>query len=254
MGRYDDIDPRDIDPETNRPYAGFSSPALDTSFHDGERDGGDAAWLQWCRHAEKLIGRDLDADEATDCFSLDGAHDAYTAGKSPQQYAVEVGQARTAKGLPGFTGGVEKAARTPQQQAAFDCGYSDEMTGAPSTAAPKNLTNETVFDHYQAGRNAALAEAMDSRADDDDDLEDMIDEAINDSLDVDWTSRDGAKAVLRALEEAGMEIVKKAAVPVEDDDEGYPGPCTDPGGHEFPRDIEEHERCLCIHCGADGDA
>lgn len=33
-----DIDPQDIDPETNRPYAGYSSPALDTSFHDHEMD------------------------------------------------------------------------------------------------------------------------------------------------------------------------------------------------------------------------
>lgn len=36
MGRYDDIDPGDIDPETGAPYAGYSSPALDTSFHDHE--------------------------------------------------------------------------------------------------------------------------------------------------------------------------------------------------------------------------
>ena len=39
----------------------------------------------------------------------------------------------------------------------------------------------------------------------------------------------------------------------EDEDEGYPPPCTDPGGHEWPV-VEEHERCLCVHCGADGDA
>lgn len=32
------IDPRDIDPETGRPYAGYSSPSLDTSFHDHEMD------------------------------------------------------------------------------------------------------------------------------------------------------------------------------------------------------------------------
>lgn len=38
MPRYDDIDPRDIDPNTNRPYAGYSSPSLDTSFHDHEMD------------------------------------------------------------------------------------------------------------------------------------------------------------------------------------------------------------------------
>jgi hypothetical protein len=37
MGYYD-IDPRDIDPETNLPYANYSSPSLDTSFHDHEMD------------------------------------------------------------------------------------------------------------------------------------------------------------------------------------------------------------------------
>ena len=36
MSRYDDIDPRDIDPDTGRPYANYSSPAIDTSFHDHE--------------------------------------------------------------------------------------------------------------------------------------------------------------------------------------------------------------------------
>lgn len=39
----------------------------------------------------------------------------------------------------------------------------------------------------------------------------------------------------------------------DDDDDGYPPPCTDPGGHDFPP-VEEHERSLCTHCGADGDA
>lgn len=38
MPRYDDIDPGDIDPETGAPYAGYSSPALDTTFHDIEMD------------------------------------------------------------------------------------------------------------------------------------------------------------------------------------------------------------------------
>jgi hypothetical protein len=37
------------------------------------------------------------------------------------------------------------------------------------------------------------------------------------------------------------------------DDEGYPPRCSDPNGHEWPR-VEESERCLCVHCGADGDA
>lgn len=39
MSRYPDIDPMDIDPETGRPYANYSSPALDTSFHDHEMAG-----------------------------------------------------------------------------------------------------------------------------------------------------------------------------------------------------------------------
>lgn len=33
-----DIDPRDIDPETGRPYSNYSSPSLDTSFHDHEME------------------------------------------------------------------------------------------------------------------------------------------------------------------------------------------------------------------------
>lgn len=40
----------------------------------------------------------------------------------------------------------------------------------------------------------------------------------------------------------------------DDDEEQYPSSCSSPTGHEFPRDIEERDRCLCIHCGADGDA
>lgn len=38
MGRYDDIHPDDIDPDTGRPYPNYSSPALDTTFHDIEMD------------------------------------------------------------------------------------------------------------------------------------------------------------------------------------------------------------------------
>lgn len=38
-GPYDDIDPQDIDPETNRPYEGYSSPSLDDSFHEHEMGG-----------------------------------------------------------------------------------------------------------------------------------------------------------------------------------------------------------------------
>lgn len=36
MNRYHDIDPMDLDPDTGAPYGNYSSPSLDTSFHDGE--------------------------------------------------------------------------------------------------------------------------------------------------------------------------------------------------------------------------
>lgn len=36
------IDPQDLDPNTGRPYSNYSSPSLDTSFHDGEMDVDDA--------------------------------------------------------------------------------------------------------------------------------------------------------------------------------------------------------------------
>lgn len=38
MSYYYDIDPQDIDPDTGRPYANYSSASLDTSFHDHEMD------------------------------------------------------------------------------------------------------------------------------------------------------------------------------------------------------------------------
>lgn len=41
MSRYDHINPMDIDPDTGRPYANYSTDSLDTSFHDGEMDDDD---------------------------------------------------------------------------------------------------------------------------------------------------------------------------------------------------------------------
>lgn len=51
---------------------------------------------------------------------------------------------------------------------------------------------------------------------------------------------------------------------LEDDDPGYPPPCSDPGGHKFECTGSAHGgdddrwhgegRMLCVHCGADGDA
>lgn len=48
MGRFDDIDPGDIDPDTGAPYANYSSPSLDTSFHDHEMDVDDDAYPPAC--------------------------------------------------------------------------------------------------------------------------------------------------------------------------------------------------------------
>jgi hypothetical protein len=62
MGRYSDIDPQDIDPDTGRPYAGYSSPSLDTSFHDGEMDVSDSEPFEHLdSEADDL--RDFDDDE-----------------------------------------------------------------------------------------------------------------------------------------------------------------------------------------------
>lgn len=38
MPRFDDIDPQDINPDTGLPYPNYSSPSIDTSFHDTEMD------------------------------------------------------------------------------------------------------------------------------------------------------------------------------------------------------------------------
>ncbi len=72
---------------------------------------------------------------------------------------------------------------------------------------------------------------------------------------------DDDESALEALEDM-VEQVKKRLGPSADprtywereaDDDSYPPPCSDPGGHAWPQ-VEESERCLCIHCGADGDA
>jgi hypothetical protein len=57
---YWDIDPQDIDPDTGRPYSNYSSPSLDTSFHDHEMDVDDEPdepdeTLQALRAAERAL-------------------------------------------------------------------------------------------------------------------------------------------------------------------------------------------------------
>lgn len=46
----------------------------------------------------------------------------------------------------------------------------------------------------------------------DEELTDLIQQAISDSLDVDWHSGDGARAVVRALREAGLLPLRAAAL------------------------------------------
>lgn len=107
MGRYDDINPMDMDPDTGRPYSNYSSPALDTSFHDhemdvGARTAGDierdlseiveavATGSLWANHKHRFkeleeelaaMGGANDDDEAIEldeedrCTSPDGVHD-----------------------------------------------------------------------------------------------------------------------------------------------------------------------------------
>lgn len=88
MARYDDIHPDHIDPETNRPYAGYSSPALEP-FTDGERpDRSERAWFRYVRQVERALGiTNMDGDERLDGYSLDSAYDAFEAGIAPPAYA-----------------------------------------------------------------------------------------------------------------------------------------------------------------------
>ncbi len=95
--RYDDIDPRDIDPETNRPYAGYSSPALDDSFHRSEaavvaREAvEDARFERWTQECERLLNiKTLDGDFEEDGYCLDFALDAFEDRRTPAEYAETV--------------------------------------------------------------------------------------------------------------------------------------------------------------------
>ena len=40
----------------------------------------------------------------------------------------------------------------------------------------------------------------------------------------------------------------------DEDDDGYPGPCTNAGGHSWVVSDENEEISYCEHCGADGNA
>lgn len=50
----------------------------------------DGPWELWVKEAEQLAGHDLDDDQSEDGYSLDFAHDAFRAGKSPVDYVNSI--------------------------------------------------------------------------------------------------------------------------------------------------------------------
>lgn len=73
-----------------------------------------------------------------------------------------------------------------------------------------------------------------------------------------------AESVVALRAAIALEAAAQAKPADYGDDDSYPPPCTNPGGHEFEctgtayggDDERWHGegRSLCIHCGADGDA
>lgn len=78
--RYDDIDPMDIDPETGRPYSNYSSPALDTEFHDQEMDVD--APEEWIVHYREGNG-------AVSAFGTIGPYDSKDEAERKSAYMVD---------------------------------------------------------------------------------------------------------------------------------------------------------------------
>lgn len=58
---------------------------------------------------------------------------------------------------------------------------------------------------------AVSGAALGTKVWDQDDIEDLISAAIGDSLDMDWSARDGAKAVMRALQNEGLLLNSESA-------------------------------------------
>lgn len=52
------------------------------------------AWLTWIDQAQGIVGHDLDGNQDTDGYSLDFAHDAWSANLTPREYAAEVAEAK----------------------------------------------------------------------------------------------------------------------------------------------------------------
>lgn len=93
---FADVHPGDLDPETGRPYAGYSSPSLEPAFRDPPSDRSERAWLRWVASAEALAGHDLDGDNSaaaqaagTACgYSLDEAVEAFERGETAAAYVA----------------------------------------------------------------------------------------------------------------------------------------------------------------------
>lgn len=74
-------------------------------------------------------------------------------------------------------------------------------------------------------------------------IEDLIADAISDSFDMDWTARDGARAVMRWLADEGMAIVE-VPPPFNRGDE-----CPNYPGHSCQVDTSmESGPYNCFHC------
>jgi hypothetical protein len=68
---YYGIDPMDIDPDTGRPYSNYSSPSLDTSFHDGEMAVDDAEIADFQDRLARMVEFDPEyqAEEAAEILN-----------------------------------------------------------------------------------------------------------------------------------------------------------------------------------------
>lgn len=65
-------------------------PFMDFVAAENHVSAGDRAWDKWINRAEALLGFELDANEETDGYSIDGAYAAFKAETTPQEYADEV--------------------------------------------------------------------------------------------------------------------------------------------------------------------
>lgn len=49
------------------------------------------AWYAFYDAVEKLMGHDIDGDQATDGYSIDGFHDLWKAGLTPEAAVAQIG-------------------------------------------------------------------------------------------------------------------------------------------------------------------